>query len=323
MKLLLYYEADLYIPEIGISLSHVSFYWLSIFVMIMGMFIGFWGDYYQHTLPYVALNMLPIEIIAILIMAQYYFIFAVILFMITLSVLLFWLWAVKKYLPSKPEEFKLKMNKLIAWQTIGLVLSIVLISNIAVINTGESLINTTVKASSLSYIDLDNQVSQETFLLIAPLKENIWQNLPPEERIDVLQTLLNIEVSHLKLNPLHLKTKKIDTARGYYIHERNTVYIDYEVLLNESAEVCIDIICHEAYHAFQYTSVDSIDFTNDPRQASFLFEEVQSWRENINNYYFAPIAAYYYQPLEKSARAYASQSTEFYLEQIEKLNLAE
>jgi len=142
--------------------------------------------------------------------------------------------------------------------------------------------------------------------------EENWKEYDIDKKITVMQELADFEAEQLGIPKIPLLSKKLGTyTLGEYHDETKEMWIDVQQLTESSAEKCITILCHEIYHAAQHYLVTNMDWDQEVLQSAY-FEELRQWKDNRENYKTAGAdgyEAYVSQPLEVSANAYAKSET--------------
>ena len=79
-------------------------------------------------------------------------------------------------------------------------------------------------------------------------------------------------------------------------------------------QMLVSVCLHEGRHAYQHQAVNGAVFHDDPK-------ELQSWKDNFDNYisFRENPRAYYDQPLERDARAFAEARGEILIEEQKQL----
>lgn len=140
----------------------------------------------------------------------------------------------------------------------------------------------------------------------------MWKKWSVTEKITIMQRLVDFETEKLGIPSIPITADMIgEYTLGAYSNETNEMWINTEHLVRSSASECIQTICHETYHSYQYYLVKTLDWDN-PALSTAYFEELRSWVKNQNNYKSAWIygfSMYESQPLEVTAREYAEEET--------------
>lgn len=156
-------------------------------------------------------------------------------------------------------------------------------------------------------------VSEETISshieTLSQLEETRWETLSAQKKLDVLQTLANIEQNHLHL-PYELRVtvnNLSDDTDGGYIHSEHQIAVNADHLLNASGREAADTIFHEAYHSYEHNLVDickkdrSQLSTQDLVNAMIYQHDFDHYVQGSENF-----AAYYNQSCEEDSRTYAA-----------------
>lgn len=169
--------------------------------------------------------------------------------------------------------------------------------------------------SNLEEQSLANNIEE-----ISQLEEDIWQDLSDQERLDVLQTVANVEQRYLGLpNELHVVACKLrEGVGGYYSDTTHKIVVDLDELRNSSSWDVLNTICHEAYHSYQYRLVDVFNDSNSENQNLKMFRKISSYADEFDNYVSGDQSfnEYYCQNCERDARAYAEDAVDEYTARV-------
>lgn len=274
-------------------------------------------------------NLVPIEIISMLVFAQWHFVIAIMLIslIIILDILLL-RWLSKE---KKREKFSRKRNRLYRAAFIRcsvLITMIVTVIPCYLVIFEYKFSSPTYKAEQMlrdiviSEIQKDMETNTENTENSDPFSDNAelfacfevnkWKGFNVSERITIMQELVDFEADRLGVPTCPVVTEKLSPGvLGQYDNIANVIQIDIEHLMKSSSYDCISTICHEAFHLAQYYLVENIDWDNEVFQSSY-FEELRLWKANRENYKGVGtngIDAYKDQPLEVSAREYSDKET--------------
>ena len=134
------------------------------------------------------------------------------------------------------------------------------------------------------------------------LREEEWQELNPQQKLDVLGVVLNIEIRYLGLNhEVYLKSSVLNgETAAHYNHRDHEIVIDLGQLEAATAVDVLDSLCHECYHAYQYQMIALYEDTPEKYRNMLLFQYVGSYIEETSNYNdgSGDLMDYYYQTVE-------------------------
>lgn len=145
------------------------------------------------------------------------------------------------------------------------------------------------------------------------LREEVWRTLGPEERLEVLKTVAELEGSALGL-PFEVRVQEGELHKqvaGSYEHGKHRITIREEYLRLGTARKLLETLAHELCHAYQHCLVDLYQ-ENRWYQDLALFSQanVPEFCREFNNYQNGEggnIEAYYQQQVEVEASAFARQ----------------
>ena len=158
---------------------------------------------------------------------------------------------------------------------------------------------------------------------ISKIDENIWKTLSLEDRLDTMQTLANIEKTHLGIShEVNVRADLIGLfTYGAYDFSKHEVTINVLVLMDDDSTEAVDTLCHEVRHAYQHDSVDAFLSLDKEYQQLVIFDDMRAFYENLEDYQSAMrdgFEEYENQTVEADSRKYAEERTAFYFETVEK-----
>ncbi len=152
------------------------------------------------------------------------------------------------------------------------------------------------------------------------LENTAWGELTVEERLDVLQTVANIERSYLGVPhelPVGAGTMEEETL-GEYNPVTNQIVLNLDHLVEDDAKDVLDTVLHECYHAYQHSVVELYSQSPERYRQLQLFSEARSYVEELGDYQDGDdFEAYYTQLIEMDARSYAESGIKEYYGRIE------
>lgn len=159
------------------------------------------------------------------------------------------------------------------------------------------------------------------------LREEEWKELNPQQKLDVLGVVLNIEIRYLGLNhEVYLKSSVLNgETAAHYNHRDHEIVIDLGQLETAAAADVLDSLCHECYHAYQYQMIALYEDTPEKYRNMLLFQYVGSYIKETSNYNdgSGDLMDYYYQTIEIQARQYAELAVADYYGRIRECLTAE
>ena len=154
------------------------------------------------------------------------------------------------------------------------------------------------------------------------LTEDNWAQLDTQERLDVLGTVVNIEVRYLGLDHgIQLKSGILgESIISHYNRYNNSIVIDLEHLNSSTAHDALISVCHECYHSYQHEQVELYSTIPDKYKNLLMFSAVKEYADEFENYEdsIENLGEYYVQFCEVNARQYAEISVKEYYSLIEK-----
>ena len=159
--------------------------------------------------------------------------------------------------------------------------------------------------------------------LISKIDESIWKNLSLEDRLDVMQTLANVEKVQLGIS--HEVNVRADSlglgTYGTYDFNKHEVTINTQVLMDDDSTEAVKTLCHELRHAFQHDVTDAYLSLDEEYQQLAVFDDVRKYYENLDDYQNASrdgFEEYENQTVEADSREYSEKRTAFYFQTVDK-----
>lgn len=199
----------------------------------------------------------------------------------------------------------------------GIVFSTVYLTSVIGIIYGGTVItpNQTADTPVMNYATIENNL--ETIIL---LQEETWEDLSLQERMNVLQTMANIESSYLGL-PHELNVISVvsdEETLGYYDDQTHTIAININFLQKGDSTDILETLTHEAFHAYEHRLVDLYESAADELKELRLLHRAKIYSEEFENYIDGsddPIG-YFFQAVEFDSGAYATSAVDRYFDAI-------
>ena len=153
---------------------------------------------------------------------------------------------------------------------------------------------------------------------LSNLKQEKWEELTIQEKLEVLQVVCNIERNYLGVaNTITVKSAVLeDNVLGEYLDEKYTILIDLDHLNTASARSVLNTITHECYHCYQFRLIDLYDNSNEIDRNLAMFNHVEEYKEEFINYNSDGGYEYYNQSVEVDAREYAQAAVVDYYSKL-------
>lgn len=319
--LLLYLTPSLYIKELSIYISQKRF------IIIIQVLIWIWvisssfDDDEKNFGWKVISSLIPIELICFVFFLQYHFRASLVIVTIWIGLSFVLKFVLKRELKSKPltrkryRTYKIICKRLVSLLT---VLLLTVPSTVCFFVYGfqqpysvSEITKETFPETSFEALAIQNRT------VLQNLAESTWDDISFEEKLDTLQTVVNIETTYLTIKPITLKSTKLEeNTVGQYLYDKNTIYIDSEYLTTADSADALDTICHECRHAYQHSVVDMLDWSNEIVNSHYYYKSAQQWRLELDDYRNGQHSydSYYQQSIESDARAYAERSVYIYMD---------
>ena len=173
----------------------------------------------------------------------------------------------------------------------------------------------TQKSSALSENTIESNI--ETLAL---LQEDTWSDLSMTDRIDVLQTVADIEAAYWGLpHKLTVITSHTpENILGHYIDHIHTITIGTNHLQHGNPRDILETLTHEAYHAYEYRLADVYEDVSDAHKNLWLLNRAKVYSEELNNYTNSEddLIGYLFQIVEFDSEAYSIAAVERYYDAI-------
>ena len=161
-------------------------------------------------------------------------------------------------------------------------------------------------------------IFQENKEFLLSLKESEWRQKTLEERTIAAQKMVRLETERLGIPEIPLQMKEIESLNCIALYtnanEQKEIWYDPGYLSSQTAEEFFTTICEECYHGMEHYLIEHMDWSSEIANTVY-FDEMRKWKINIDHYVSGDkegesFEAYHSQPLEASAKKYASSETE-------------
>lgn len=183
---------------------------------------------------------------------------------------------------------------------------------------GTAIFKSSVKATNANGMQkqtVDNNI--DVVLLLRPTE---WEELNTEEKLDVLQTIANIEADYLGLpNELNVGAANLNEyTLAAYADNTHMIYINLEHLENASASELLNSCCHEAWHSYEHRLVEAYNKADISMRNLCLYRKAAVYSEEFGSYVGGAenFCSYYFQQCESDAREYAEVAVADYYSKI-------
>ncbi len=184
---------------------------------------------------------------------------------------------------------------------------------------GSGILEPSVEAASGPGAEVYTIANQMDTLLC--LQEDVWDGLSATQRLDVLQTVANIERRYLGIpHALPVSAANLeDGTLGTYDSENQEILLNLENLSRDPALEMLEVVCHEAYHGYQHCLVYALENVPEESRQLRLFRDARAYQEEFGNYQdgSSGFLAYYAQDCELDARDYAEEAVADYSRRLE------
>jgi len=164
--------------------------------------------------------------------------------------------------------------------------------------------------------------NMDTILL---LQETKWIGLSVQEKLDVMQRVVNIESGYLGMSTeLNVGATNQHEGKnlGFYDDRTHTISIVLSHLENDLASEVLNTVLHESYHGYSYRLVDAYEQVDDQSKQLAAYRVAKYYKDELSHYVSGSdgnnnFDDYYNQRCEADAREYAKIAVQDYYDRIE------
>jgi|GEM_PF-2809006 len=168
-------------------------------------------------------------------------------------------------------------------------------------------------------IATDNSLIKTNYETLKKIDEPYWSELTDAEKLNVLQCVVNTEVTYFGLpDAISIACAEMPPRYlGTYSHHERLIQISPEHLKSPARD-CMVTVLHEVYHSYQNFQCDAFEEIDAKYRGLLLFSAIPVYAKEFSDYQLEG-EAYYSQAAEISARAYSKANVDEYFEKIAKL----
>lgn len=171
--------------------------------------------------------------------------------------------------------------------------------------------------------DVNNLVCSDEALQ----KMLVWDELSHDDKSQLLCEVAITELKRLGIEnyaSIRVHEDKLEkNTLGYYKDSDKTIRISKAYIDRGTFEENVQVVFHEAFHAYQHYVIATTDFNTFNVQNGYYYKQMREWKDNVENYISGAIdfEAYKQQPLERDANIYADERYEEYKSLLAEITL--
>lgn len=187
---------------------------------------------------------------------------------------------------------------------------------------GTGIIASSVEAEGIVEDIKDEDTMEANMDEVLKLLPTTWETLNTHERINVLQTVCNIEAHYLGLDyPITVQGDNLSQYNlGSYSDTQRLIRINLDHIENDTVEEVLSSLLHEVHHSYEHRLADVYNSILMDYRDLRLFKDITLYSKEVNDY-INPREDYYgymSQHLELDSETYAEFGVKEYYTRIEK-----
>lgn len=187
---------------------------------------------------------------------------------------------------------------------------------------GTGLVSSSIEAEGILHDNNDEDTLAANIDTVLKLNPELWDKLDTRNRIDVLQTVCNIETHYLGLNdPVTVQGDNLSAyTLGAYSDAQKLIRINLNHIENDPVEEVLSTLLHEIHHSYEHRLADVFDNISVEYRDLRLFKDATHYSKEVDDY-INPRDDYYgymSQHLELDSETYAELGVQEYYSRIEK-----
>lgn len=185
---------------------------------------------------------------------------------------------------------------------------------------GTGLVTSSVEAEGIQQDVEDEDTMEANMDAVLKLQPVVCEDLNTYERIDVLQTVCNVETHYLGLSdPVTVQGDNLSPyTLGAYSDAQRLIRINLDYIENDPVEDVLSTILHEIHHSYEYRLADVFDNISPEYRNLRLFKDATHYSQEVDDY-INPRDDYYgymTQRLEMDSETYAELGVQEYYARI-------
>lgn len=307
------FRESIYISTIDLYIDIKMVSTIMLFLSLLNTFFSLIVSYNRTLLDILISALVPFALYSLLFDMQYFFLFGIFVMICVIAV------CVIVTILIKRNSIRIKTRKIlhVLRYAIFAIMIIPMCVSFLFNTWGDKAVKTNVPVKADMPMQDGSMIKAQIGTLL-PLVNGIWYGMGTQERIDILQIIVNIESTYLGCVAVPLVADTLSTyTSACYMHDKKMIAIDLEHLKTAEPEACICSIIHEVRHVYQRQMVESVDWEKEGSSTLAGLLEIHKWKENFENYTLsAENNAYAKQPIESDAYEYSQKRGPEYFEKI-------
>ena len=182
---------------------------------------------------------------------------------------------------------------------------------------------TRVQAGTMPSNQMRDQLIAQNIELLSRIHNTKWHKYTQGERIKALQAVADIEQAYLGLSgqlTIVPDTLNMGGTMAYYSPEDNTITVDKNAIMSVLAAESLKVICHEAYHGYEYALINALQTVDDSASTLKPFRDAARYEYEFSSYTSQSEnkELYEQQACEMDAAQYAETEAAVYQKAIKK-----
>lgn len=179
---------------------------------------------------------------------------------------------------------------------------------------------------STAPVQSKQKMIQDHIDILCQLQVIQWPSLSESEKLEILQTVADIERADLGVGPqLIVETGTLQgDIVGNYNRKTHHITVDTDFFKTATPQKALEILTHECYHAYQSQLAELYTRLHEYYRNLKMIRQLNTYAEEFESYTSAhstrkEFEQYYNQTVEVDARSYSEQAVEEYFSTLEKL----
>lgn len=176
-------------------------------------------------------------------------------------------------------------------------------------------------SSTSDIVTTELTYEQSLYNLQNKLTEDNWNSLTYDEKIELLQEVVECESLYLGIKDYPLVyTKSLTNLSklAFYSNSKNEICINDYIIDISTLSSSLNIILHETYHTYQHELCDAYAQLDDESKKLYIFNDIEQYIYEFTNYIDCEndYDGYYDQLCELYAREHAENRVSFYYNEM-------
>lgn len=167
----------------------------------------------------------------------------------------------------------------------------------------------------------DEKTLDNSMHVLVGMQNERWVELTKEERLNLLQTVIEVEKTRLGLSQdLSIKLYKAESGQrsSYYDDDKGEIGVAEKRIEEDDCWFALSEVLHQCYHSYQCRIIELYEKLPSDQQKLMIFRKIKEYGNDLRQLVKSKERSFSltFKPYEKDAREYESEAVKIYHDKL-------